>query len=75
MARESFATHCQSLGSELTLEILEEFHLTDAVSGAVRRHNADLLVIGRGVIHGVMGRLRTNAYNLIRLSPCAVLSV
>jgi len=74
-ARENFAAHCQTVGTQLPLEIVEEFHLTDGVSGAVRRHNADLLVIGRGVIQGALGRLRTNAHNLIRLSPCAVLSV
>ncbi len=36
---------------------------------------ADLLVIGRGSAAGVFGRLRTNAYAIIRQSPCPVVSV
>jgi nucleotide-binding universal stress UspA family protein len=36
---------------------------------------AGLLVIGRGSAAGVFGRLRTNAYALIRQSPCPVVSV
>jgi len=36
---------------------------------------ADLLVIGRGSAAGLFGRLRTNAYAIIRQSPCPVVSV
>jgi nucleotide-binding universal stress UspA family protein len=36
---------------------------------------ADLLVIGRGSAAGVFGRLRTNAYSIIRQSGCPVVSV
>ncbi len=36
---------------------------------------ADLLVIGRGSAAGVFGRLRTNAYSIIRQSTCPVVSV
>jgi hypothetical protein len=32
-------------------------------------------VIGRGSAAGVYGRLRANAYTLIRQSPCPVVSV
>jgi nucleotide-binding universal stress UspA family protein len=39
------------------------------------QQNADLLVIGRGSAGGVFGRLRTNAYAIIRQSPCPVVSV
>lgn len=39
------------------------------------RIKADLLVIGRGSAAGVFGRLRTNAYAIIRQSPCPVVSV
>lgn len=39
------------------------------------RLRADLLVIGRGSAAGVFGRLRTNAYAIIRESPCPVVSV
>jgi nucleotide-binding universal stress UspA family protein len=37
-------------------------------------HNADLVVIGRGKLQEALGRLRTNAYAIIRQSPCPVVS-
>ncbi len=37
--------------------------------------NADLIVIGRGVMREHLGRMRTNTYAIIRESPCPVLSV
>jgi nucleotide-binding universal stress UspA family protein len=53
--------------------------IADEVPAAVCRHasleRADLLVIGRSVHDGVLGRLRTNAYSIIRQSPCPVVSV
>jgi nucleotide-binding universal stress UspA family protein len=36
---------------------------------------SDLLIIGRSPASGVLGRLRTHAYSIIRRSPCPVLSV
>jgi nucleotide-binding universal stress UspA family protein len=45
------------------------------VSEEARRHGADLVVIGRGVLHETLGRLRTHAYGIIRHSPCPVISV
>lgn len=36
---------------------------------------ADLLVIGRGSASGVLGRLRANAYSIIRQARCPVVSV
>lgn len=41
---------------------------------ALDRH-ADLTIIGRGVMHEVFGRLRTQSYQIIRESPCPVLSL
>jgi nucleotide-binding universal stress UspA family protein len=38
-------------------------------------HNSDLLIIGRGVMHEALGRLRTQSYEIIRQSPCPVLSL
>jgi nucleotide-binding universal stress UspA family protein len=46
-----------------------------AICAAVTRTHADVLVIGRGSAAGVFGRLRTNAYAIIRESPCPVVSV
>lgn len=44
------------------------------VHDAVLDLDADLVVIGRGVDHA-LGRLRSNAYAIIRESPCPVISV
>lgn len=49
--------------------------VASAVCGCATRENADLLLIGRSVKHGVLGRLRANAYSIIRQSPCPVVSV
>jgi nucleotide-binding universal stress UspA family protein len=45
------------------------------ICDAATRVRADVLVIGRGSAAGVFGRLRTNAYSIIRQSPCPVVSV
>jgi nucleotide-binding universal stress UspA family protein len=45
------------------------------ICNAAARLRADVLVIGRGSAAGVYGRLRTNAYAIIRQSPCPVVSV
>ena len=49
--------------------------IAEGVREEARRHGADLVVIGRGVLHEKLGRLRTHAYGIIRRSPCPVLSV
>jgi nucleotide-binding universal stress UspA family protein len=45
------------------------------VHSAVEDTKADLLVIGRSLDPGLLGRLRTNSYTLIRESPCPVISI
>ena len=45
------------------------------VAEAAQRLNADVLVIARGSAAGALGRLRANAYSIIRQSPCPVVSV
>ncbi|HYL36657.1 MAG TPA: universal stress protein [Bryobacteraceae bacterium] len=49
--------------------------VASAVCGCAAREKADLLVIGRSMEGGVLGRLRENAYSIIRQSPCPVVSV
>lgn len=53
--------------------------IDDEVPPAVRKMaealRADLVVIGRSTDDGMLGRLRTNAYSIIRQSPCPVISV
>jgi nucleotide-binding universal stress UspA family protein len=46
-----------------------------AVCGFAGREKADVLVIGRSVHSGMVGRLRANAYSIIRESPCPVISI
>ena len=50
-------------------------NVAEGVREEARRHGADLIVIGRGVLHETLGRLRTHAYGIIRHSPCPVISV
>jgi len=45
------------------------------VTNLAVREQAHVLVIGRGSAAGVFGRLRANAYAMIRQSPCPVVSV
>jgi nucleotide-binding universal stress UspA family protein len=45
------------------------------VRDAAVRYRADLILIGRGAIQEGFGRLRSNAYAVIREAPCPVISV
>lgn len=49
--------------------------VAEGVREEARRHGADLVVIGRGVIHETLGRLRTHAHEIIRRSPCPAVSM
>ena len=49
--------------------------VSTAVTEEARRHGSDLIVIGRGMIHETLGRLRTHAHSIIRHAPCPVISV
>jgi nucleotide-binding universal stress UspA family protein len=55
--------------------VIEHGDPPKVVCGIAERLKADLLVIARGSARGVFGRLRTNAYAIIRQSPCPVVSV
>jgi nucleotide-binding universal stress UspA family protein len=55
--------------------IVEAGEPAKVICAAAQRLGADALVIGRGSAAGVFGRLRTNAYAIIRQSPCPVVSV
>lgn len=48
----------------------------DALASAAKRLHADVMVIGRQGHHtGVLGRLRTHSYSIVRESPCPVAAV
>jgi nucleotide-binding universal stress UspA family protein len=73
------ATRCvQCLMRNLSVAgeiLIEEGDPAKVVRAAATRRNADLVVIGRSPREGVSGRLRTNAYLIVRDSPCPVVSV
>jgi len=47
----------------------------DVVCSVVQDRRADLLIVGRASNRGMMGRLRTLSYALIRESACPVISI
>lgn len=55
--------------------VIESGDAPKVVCSAADREHADLLVIGRGSAAGIFGRLRQNAYAIIRQAPCPVVSV
>jgi nucleotide-binding universal stress UspA family protein len=50
-------------------------NIATEVHNEALRHAADLVVIGRGLLHETFGRLRTHSYGIIRQAPCPVVSV
>jgi nucleotide-binding universal stress UspA family protein len=73
-AKERIEGVQNSIGCEADISVVAG-EVPHVVRSAVERANSDLLVIGRSVENGVLGRLRTNAYSIIRQSPCPVVSV
>ena len=58
------------------LEILFRFgRVEDVVRIAAQAQEADLILIGRGVVQRMLGRLRSAAYTIIREAPCPVISI
>jgi nucleotide-binding universal stress UspA family protein len=49
--------------------------IAEAVRGAAIQHEAEVVVIGQGHLHEALGALRSNAYAIIRQSPCPVVRV
>lgn len=64
----------QGVGSRAET-VLEMGDIAKSVAVSAKRLKADLLVIGRGAAAAGSGRFRTNAYAIIRQSPCPVVSV
>ena len=74
IAREEISKMQSKLGIEHEL-VLEGGDIPQVVCGLAQQREADVLVIGRGSAAGMFGRLRANAYAIIRQSPCPVVSV
>jgi nucleotide-binding universal stress UspA family protein len=73
-AKDKIHTMQRSLGIDATVTVIPD-EPAFAVSTTATHTHADLMVIGRSMEDGVLGRLRTNAYSIIRQSPCPVVSV
>jgi nucleotide-binding universal stress UspA family protein len=55
--------------------IIDNGEVAKVVRGYAESVQADLVVIGRHVDSGILGRLRTHAYAIVREAPCPVVSV
>jgi len=73
-AEETLARLQAKVGSQAEV-MLQAGDPAHAICAAAARIHADALVIARGSAAGGFGRLRTNAYAIIRQSPCPVVSV
>jgi nucleotide-binding universal stress UspA family protein len=74
MVRETIGELQGAATAKSVTVCIQEGEVAHAVCGYAKSVGAHLLVIGRGKDRH-MGRLRTNAYGIIRQSPCPVLSV
>ena len=75
MIRDEIARLKTKIGAEDIAVCIEQGEVTHTVCSYAQSVGADLLVIGRGGKRNGMGRLRSNAYGIIRQSTCPVLSV
>jgi nucleotide-binding universal stress UspA family protein len=74
VARERIAKMQQQAGTSLNVAV-EAGRTGHVVRELALRQRADLVVIGRGVIQKTLGRLRSNAYAIVRDAPCPVISI
>lgn len=63
-----------SAGVEATLHVVAG-EVAKVVRQVASELDADLVVVGRTTETGILGRLRTNSYAIVREAPCAVLSI
>lgn len=73
-ARDHLDRLQEKAGTKFTVHV-EAGDVAKAIRKVAREINADLVVLGRGVVHAPFGRLRSQSYEIIRESPCPVLSL
>ncbi len=73
-AREQIGKTTEQAGAKPEV-VIENGDAPGAICSVAQKLPAEVLVIGRGSAAGMFGRLRTNAYAIIRQSPCPVVSV
>ncbi len=74
MAREDLAKLQKEAGTSVEM-VIEGGDIADVIHKAAEDNDADLVIIGRGVIHELFGRMRTHVYSIVRKAPCPVISV
>jgi nucleotide-binding universal stress UspA family protein len=75
MAREEVRRLQAEAGADSVSICIREGNIAREVCSFAQSIGADMLIIGRGDQCAATGRLRTNAYSIIRQAPCPVLSV
>lgn len=73
-AREQIERYMQAANLHAPVRVVAGDVNTVVRDEALQR-NADLVIIGRGMLDETLGRLRTHAYGIIRSAPCPVISV
>jgi len=71
-------THLRGLKSRLNLDapdIVVDAGITDGIHEEIVRRKGDLLVVGRGHDQGIVSRVWSRLYAIVRDSPCPVLSI
>lgn len=74
VARQQIAKLQAQAGTDFEV-CLQAGSVGPAVRRAALGQQSDLIVIGRGVMQQAWGRLRSNAYSIIRQAPCPVISI
>lgn len=73
-ARQELAKLQAQAGTNLEV-CMEAGPVSKIVAAAALHHDADLVLVGRGVLTETFGQLRSNTYSIIRDAPCPVLSM
>jgi hypothetical protein len=74
MAREELAKMQTAAGTSFETCIARG-NVAHVVREACQHHDADLVLLGRGLMKKALGQFRTHSYSIIREAPCPVLSV
>ncbi len=73
-ARQELCELQREAGTNLET-IIEGGDVAHVIHSAVEANRSDLVIIGRGAMHELLGRMRTGVYSIIREAPCPVISV
>ena len=73
-ARRSMEATLSAAGVDAPL-LVETGEIVNTIAVTAERTGADLVMIGRGSVAALLGRLRTHAFGIVQRSPCPVLSL